>query len=134
MTHLEELDDLDLRFPMSQLMCNPCMPQNLSTGIQTHWQKIIDHLPTGHGQRSYLLKLRYKITDEILAQKSWPWKLYLRSISPKPMHWSMPQLGHYRRVLGKEVLISNFPQCLAAGAEKEDQAIVIRCQKTQWNG
>ena len=28
----------------------------------------MDHLPTGHGQRSYLPKLRYEITDKILAQ------------------------------------------------------------------
>ena len=28
----------------------------------------MDHIPSEHGQRSYLPKLRYEITDEILAQ------------------------------------------------------------------
>ena len=28
----------------------------------------MDHLPTEQGQRSYIPKLRYKLTDEILTQ------------------------------------------------------------------
>ena len=46
----------------------PLCAENLPTDIQTIRQKIIDHLPTEQGQRFYLPKLRYKITDEILAQ------------------------------------------------------------------
>ena len=46
----------------------PLSAENLPTDIQTLRQKIMDHLPTEHGERSYLPKLRYKITDEILAQ------------------------------------------------------------------
>ena len=46
----------------------PLSAENLPTDIQTLRQKIMDHLPTERGQRSYLSKLRYEITDEILAQ------------------------------------------------------------------
>ena len=46
----------------------PLCAENLPTDIQTIRQKIIDHLPTEQGQRFYLPKLRYEITDEILAQ------------------------------------------------------------------
>ena len=42
--------------------------ENLPTVIQTLRQKIMDYLPTEHGQKSYLPKLRYEIPDEILAQ------------------------------------------------------------------
>ena len=51
------------------LVDEPPLPsQNLSTDIQSLRQKIMDHLPTEQGQRSYLHKLKYKIADEILAQ------------------------------------------------------------------
>ena len=48
----------------------PLSAENLPTDIQTLRQTIMDHLPTEQGQRSYLLKLRYEITDEILALKN----------------------------------------------------------------
>ena len=41
---------------------------NLPTDIQTLRQKIMDHLPTDQGQRSYLPKLRHEITDKMQAQ------------------------------------------------------------------
>ena len=42
--------------------------ENLTTDIQTLRQKNMDHLKTEQGQRSYLPKLRYEITDIIRAQ------------------------------------------------------------------
>ena len=40
----------------------------LPPDFQTLRQKIMNHLQTEHSQRSYLARLRYEITDEILAQ------------------------------------------------------------------
>ena len=37
-------------------------------------------------------------------KQTWLWKPYLRSLSQKPMHWSMLRWRHYRRVLGKKNL------------------------------
>ena len=42
--------------------------ENLPADIQTLQQKIMDHLPTDQGQKYYLPKFRYKLTNEILAQ------------------------------------------------------------------
>ena len=42
-------------------------------------------------------------TDRVLAQTNLALDtIYLRRISLKLMHWSMSQLGHYRKVLGKK--------------------------------
>ena len=65
---LEDVSDSPAETP-NVLVDEPPLPaQNLSTDIQSLRQKIMDHLPTEQGQRSYLPKLKYKITDEILAQ------------------------------------------------------------------
>ena len=46
----------------------PLSAENLQTDIQALQQKIMNHLPTEHRQRSYIPKLKYVITDKILAQ------------------------------------------------------------------
>ena len=46
----------------------PLSAKNLLTDIQPLRQKIMDHLPTEQGHRSYRANLRYEITGEILAQ------------------------------------------------------------------
>ena len=47
---------------------SPVVVGDLPADIQDLRQKIMDCLPTEQGQRSYLPKLRYEITDTILAQ------------------------------------------------------------------
>ena len=65
---LEDMSDSPAEFH-NVLVDEPPLPsKNLPTDIQTLRQKIMDHLLTEQGQRSYLPKLRYEITDEILAQ------------------------------------------------------------------
>ena len=65
---MEDISDSPVE-PLNVLIDKPPLSaENLPTNIQTLRQKIMDHLPTEHGQRSYLPKLRNEITDEILAQ------------------------------------------------------------------
>ena len=45
----------------------PLSAENLQTDIQALQQKIMNHLPTEHRQRSYIPKLKDVITDRILA-------------------------------------------------------------------
>ena len=65
---LEDVSDSPAETPNVLVDESPLSAENLPTDIQTLRQKIMDHLPTEHGQRSYLPKLRCEITDEILAQ------------------------------------------------------------------
>ena len=75
---LEDMSDSPAKTPNVFVDEPPLSAKDVLTDIQTLWQKIMDYLPTEHGQRSYLPKLRYEITDEILAQKTWLWKQYRR--------------------------------------------------------
>ena len=72
MTHykkeLEDISDSPTETPNVLVDEPPQAAENLPTNIQTLRQKIMARLMTAQGQRSYLSKLRYKITDEILAQ------------------------------------------------------------------
>ena len=74
---LENMSDSPAETPSVLVDEPPLSAENLPTDIQTLRQKIMDHLPTEQGQRSYLPKLRYKIADQILAQ-TWLWQQYLR--------------------------------------------------------
>ena len=44
---------------------------NLQTYIQALRQKVMGHLPTEQGQRSYLLKLRYEIMMRYWHKQTW---------------------------------------------------------------
>ena len=114
----------------------PLSAENLPTNIQTLRQNIMHHLPAEQGQWPYLPNLRYKITDEILAQTKLALKTIPTWISLKPMHWSMPQLGHYREVWGEKGSWHQTPpppQCLSATAGEQKQGIEIWCQQTSWD-
>ena len=63
---LEDVSDSPAETPNVLVDESPLSAENLPTDIQTLRQKIMDHLPTEHGQRPYLPKLRCEITDEIL--------------------------------------------------------------------
>ena len=65
---LEDMSDSPAETPNVLVDESSLSAENLPTDIQTLRQKIMDHLPTEQGQRSYLPKLRYELTDEILAQ------------------------------------------------------------------
>ena len=58
--------------------------KNLPADIQTLRKKIMEHLSTEHGQRSYLLKLRYIFTDEILTKN----KLGYGNYTYGQNHWN----------------------------------------------
>ena len=110
--------------------------ENLPTDIQTLRQKIMDHLPTEHGQRSYLPKLRYELTDEILAQTN----LALETIPTVNITETNARTYATVRALQKSVRQKGYrpqtprnawQQRLTATAGEEDQAIEIRCQQTR---
>ena len=65
---LEDMSDSSAETPNVLVDEPPLFAENLPPVIQTLWENIMDHLPTKQSQRSYLPKLRYKITVEILAQ------------------------------------------------------------------
>ena len=91
----------------------PMSAENLSTDIQTLRQKIIDHLPIEHGQKSYLFKLRYKT---IKVQTN----LALEAIPTANI--AEPDALTYATV---STLQENVEKCLTATAGEEDQAIDI---------
>ena len=91
----------------------------------------MDHLPTEQSQRSYLLKLRYKITDEMLAQTNLALETMPMANITETSALIYATVTDYRKVWGKMVSTPNASQCLAATAGEEDQAIEIRCQETQ---
>ena len=91
----------------------PMSAENLSTDIQTLRQKIIDHLPIEHGQKSYLFKLRYKT---IKVQTN----LALEAIPTANI--TKPNALTYATV---STLQKNVEKCLTAMAEEDDQAIDI---------
>ena len=66
---LEDMSDSPAETPNVLLVEQLQSVENLPTNFQTLRQKIMDILLTDQGQRSYLPKLRHKITNEMLAQK-----------------------------------------------------------------
>ena len=85
-------------------------------------QNVMDHLPTEQGQRSYFLKLRYKITDGKLPQTN----LALETI-PAPNITETNTLIQatiktlYSRALRKKVLTPNTPKCWRGRSSDWDQ-------------
>ena len=92
----------------------------------------MDHLPTEQGQRLYLPRLRYAITDEILAQTN----LALETIPTANITETNALIYATVRTLQENVgekraSTLNTSQCLTATAGEQDQAIEIRCPQIQ---
>ena len=64
---LDDVSDSPAETPNVLVDEPPLSAENLPTDILTFQQKVMDHLPAEPGQRSYLPKLRYETTDEILT-------------------------------------------------------------------
>ena len=87
---------------------------------------IMSHLPTEHGQRFYLHNIRYELIDDILVQTNVALETTPTVNITENNALILAAVRALQESVEKRVITLNTPQCLAAMAGEEDQAIEIK--------